>query len=315
MLWALFPIFAQLFYTSGGYIQNYLTDAALPKKRGGALILTHIPYFVVTILILFVIYDQAIFILPLHNALGLILSGIVRVFGSIYYYKALQEGDTADVNIFGQLSPLVALGLGVTILGETVTTKQGIGLFLIMAAALIVVFGSANKRQRKNPDLKVILLTLASVFFLILSDILYVYFMGDYVVNPSMFGRGLFYYEIGQLLTAIVILMCVPSWRRAIKSAFLTSKKRGRNIVAAIGDNVSLMLGELIYKNGLLIVPVVAIMTAIGKVMNLFVTLIFTIILGRIAPSFIRSRKLTKRLLMRYLFAAVLIFVGIMVMY
>jgi len=147
-LWAIFPIFANFFYVSGSYLENYLTDIALPKKRAGALILGRMPSFVMTMLILLAIFGRAVFILPFYNACGLILAGAINVVGSIYYFKALQTGDAADVNIFGQLSPLISLGLGVAILGENVTAMQGIGLAIIMAAILIIVFGSTSKKER-----------------------------------------------------------------------------------------------------------------------------------------------------------------------
>ena len=113
MLWAIFPIFAQLFYTSGSYIQNFLADVAFPKNRAGALIIMHLPYFVVGMILMYAIFGRIVLILPLITALGFVLAGAINVFGSIFAYKALQAGDAADVIIFSQLSPLISLGLGV----------------------------------------------------------------------------------------------------------------------------------------------------------------------------------------------------------
>jgi len=314
MLWAIFPIFAQIFYTTGGYIQNFLTDKALPPKRGGALVLTHLPAFLITIVILFSFFGRVVFVMPLWNAIGLVVAGSINIFGSIYYYKALQVGDAADVNIFSQLSPLIALGLGVAILGESVSTMQGIGLLLIMAAALLVVFGNANKKERRSPNLKVAVLTIIYAFFSILSDIIYAFAVKGFTADLMLLGRGMFFFEIGSALTVIVIFICSPSWRKALRTGFINSKNRNRNLLGSIGDNLTFMLGELIYKYGLLVVPVVAMMSAVGKVTSLFLSLFFTIFVGKIFPKFVHGKRLTKRMLANYLFAAVLIVVGIMIM-
>ncbi len=315
MLWAIFPIFANFFYVSGSYLENYLTDIALPKKRAGALILGRLPSFVITMLILLAIFGRAVFILPFFNACGLILAGAINVVGSIYYFKALQTGDAADVNIFGQLSPLISLALGVAILGESVTTMQGIGLAIIMAAILIIVFGSTSKKERSAPNLTVARLTITSAFFSILSDVVYAYFVKGFTADVSLFGRGLFFFEIGSALAVILLFICRHSWRKALKTTFVTGKSHTRNMAALVGDNIAFTAGEFLYKYGLLVVPVIAMMTAVSKVSGLFISFfIFTLLLGRVFPKFIHGKRITHKILAQYLIAAVLIVVGIVVM-
>ncbi len=315
MLWAIFPILANLFYVSGSYLENYLTDIALPKKRAGALILGRIPSFVLTMLILFAVFGRAVFILPFGNALGLVLAGAINVVGSIYYFKALQTGDAADVNIFGQLGPLISLGLGVAILGESITAMQGIGLAIIMAAILIIVFGSTSKKERSSPNLTVARLTITSSFFSILSDVVYAYFVKDFTADVTLLGRGLFFFEIGSALMVIMLIICRQSWRKAFRTTFITGKNHTRNAAALIGDNLSFTAAEFLYKYGLLVVPVIAMMTAVSKVSGLFISFfIFTLFLGRIFPKFIHGKRITRKILSQYLIAAIFIVVGIVVM-
>jgi len=314
MLWAIFPIFAQLFYTSGSYIQNFLVDTAFPKNRAGALIITHLPCFLLGMILMYAIFGRIVLVLPLVTALGFVLAGIVNVFGSVFCYKALQEGDAADVVIFSQLSPLISLGLGVMVLGEKITVTQGLGFLFIMAAIAVVVTGSATKKERTNPDFKVIRLTLISSFFSILSDIIFVYFARDILADTTFFAQSFFFFSLGSAVTVLVLFICFGKWRKAIKSVFVTSKKRNRNSLGMIADNLSFLLAELLFKYGLLIVPVVAMMTVVSKVTNLFASFFFTVFLGKIFPKFIHGKRLTKRVLVRYLIASVFIVAGIMVM-
>lgn len=314
MLWAIFPIIAQFFYTSVGYIQNFLTDCALPKKRAGALTIAHFPCFLLIIILLLAIFGRTVFILPLPNAIGLIIAGSINVFGSVYCYKAYQEGDTADVAIIGQLSPLISLGLGVLILGETVTVNQGIGLLLIMAAAFLIVFGGTSKKEREQPNIKVAIYTIISMFFSTLSDVVYVYALKGFTTDIYLLGRGLFFFFIGSILTVTVFFICRHSWRRAIKTTFFTGRKHSRNSFILLCEGIAIILAEFIFKYGLIIVPVIAMMTAVSKVAGLFLSLFFTIFLGRIFPKFIHGKRLTKKILMQYLIASVMIVSGVMIM-
>ena len=314
MLWAIFPIFAQLFYTSGSYVQNFLADVAFPKNRAGALIIMHLPYFVVGMILMYAIFGRIVLILPLITALGFVLAGAINVFGSIFAYKALQAGDAADVIIFSQLSPLISLGLGVLILGEKITPAQGLGFLSIMIAIAVVVTGNSSKKERSKADLTVVILTIISSFFSILSDIVFVYFSKDYLSDTTLFAQSFFFFMLGSAVMVMILFICNSKWRSAIKTVFVTSKKRNRNILALVADNLSLLLGELLFKYGLLIVPVVAMMTVVSKVTNLFASFFFTVFLGKIFPKFIHGKRLTKRILIRYIISSVFIVAGIMIM-
>lgn len=314
MTWALFPITAMLFYVSGSYIQNYLVDTALPKKRAGALIIMHLPQMLLSILLLFAAFGRTVFFLPLGNALGLILAGAINVVGSIYYYRALQSGDTADVNIFGQISPILSLFFGIIILSESITIEQGIGFALIMLAICVVVFGGLKKRERKHVDFRVAALTITSAFFSVLSDVVYACFVKGFTADIKLFAQGFFFFQLGSALTVTVIMICFVRWRKAVHTTFFRGRKHRRNLLASIVDNLAFMLGEILYKFGLLIVPVVAMMTVVGKVAGLFISLFYTIFVGKIFPKFVHGKRLTRRAVAQYMIAAVLIIAGIAIM-
>jgi uncharacterized membrane protein len=314
MLWAIFPIFAQLFYTSGSYVQNFLADTAFPKGRAGALIIARLPCFIMGMLLMYAVFGRIVLVLPLATALGFVAAGVINVFGSVFSFKALQEGDAADVIIFSQLSPLISLGLGVMVLGEKITTAQGLGFLFIMAAIAVVVTGSTTKKERTNPNFKVIRLTLISAFFSILSDIVFVYFARGILADTTLYAQSFFFFSLGSAVTVLVLFICLGKWRKATRTVFVKSKNRNRNWLGLIADNLSFLLGELLFKYGLLIVPVVAMMTVVSKVTNLFASFFFTVFLGKIFPKFIHGKRLTKAILVRYLISSIFIVAGIMIM-
>ena len=173
MWWLVLPVAASVFYCFGGYVQNYLTDVALPKKRAGALAITHALSFFVSLIALFLIFGRAVFMMPLGNALGLMLAGAINIVGAVFYYKAIQKGDNIDVTIFGQVAPIISIGLGILILGETINSNQLFGFLMIMGATLLVIFGTSSKREKHSPNVNVALTTIVYCFFSILSDIVY----------------------------------------------------------------------------------------------------------------------------------------------
>ena len=314
MWWLLLPVAASVFYCFGGYIQNYLTDVALPKKRAGSLAIMHALSFFVSIIALFLIFGRAVFMIPLGNALGLMLAGAINIVGAVFYYRAIQKGDNIDVTIFGQVAPLMSIALGVLILGETINANQGVGFILIMAATLIVIFGTSSKREKHSPNVDVALTTIVYCFFSILSDIVYAYFIGDRIADYTLFAQGFFYFQLGSLVTVILAFIFFHSWRQALKKTFFTCKKHKFYLLAEIADNATLLGGEILYKFALIVAPVVSLLAPIARVSNLFASFFIVLLLGRAFPKFITGKRMTKKIILYYLVAAIIITTGIILM-
>ncbi len=313
MLWAIFPISASVFYCIGSYIQNYLTDHALPKKRAGAYIVMHIPCYVAAMILLLALFGRAVFMLPIPSIVGLLFAGAINVVGSLFFYKALQAGDTIDITIFNQTSPLISLLLGMIVLGKGITANQGIGLGLIMAAALIIVLFDKKKRN-STPNLKVAAITIVHAFFSILSDIVYKKYIGDGTANFTLLAQGFFFFELGSLMFTAFVLIFSEKTRKAIKVTFFGGKKHGYNLFLSMTDALMYLLAEILYKIGLIMAPIVAMVTAVGKAASLFASFFMNMVLGKIFPKTIRAKKFTRRMLVQYLFSGILIMIGIIVM-
>ncbi len=314
MWWLVLPVAASVFYCFGGYVQNYLTDVALPKKRAGALAITHALSFFVSLVALFLIFGRAVFMMPLGNALGLMLAGAINIVGAVFYYKAIQKGDNIDVTIFGQVAPIMSIGLGIMILGETINANQLIGFLMIMGSALLVIFGTSSKSEKHSPNVDVALITIVYCFFSILSDIVYAYFIGDRIADYTLFAQGFFYFQLGSLVSVILCFIFFDSWRKALKKTFVTSKKHKFYLVAALADNATLLGGEILYKFALIVAPVVSLLSPIARVSNLFVSFFIVLFLGRMFPKFITAKRMTKKIILYYLVAAIIITVGIILM-
>ncbi len=311
MYWIIFPVLASIFYCFDGFVQNYLTDVALPKRRAGALVVAHIPSFLLTLVLLPAIFGRAAFMMPIGNAFGLVFAGAINIIGAVYYYKALQEGDNADITIFGQVGPLISLGLGVALLGEVITINQGIGFLFIMGATAVVVIGGMKGSRKQVPNLKVALLTVVSSFFSVLSDIVFAKFLGDATANYVLFAQSFFFFELGSLLAVIMAIIFFDSWRKALVRTFFRGRKHNVNMGLLVADNTALSIAEILYKFGLIAAPVVSLVSPIGKVASLFTSFFIAIFLGKIFPKFIRSKRITRSVVVQYIIAGALIVCGV----
>ena len=109
-------------------------------------------------------------------------------------------------------------------------------------------------------------------------------------------------------------LIFFPTWRHALRTTFFTGKKHKLHFAAELADNLMLIGGEILYKFGLVIAPVVSLVSPIGRVASLFANFIMTLCFGRIFPKFIHAKRFTKRMILNYIIAAILIVVGIVMM-
>ena len=308
MWWLVFPVFGSILYCVGGYSQNYLTDNAIQRGRAGSYVVLRLIGHIAAIILLLSIFGRAVFMMPLQNAAGLMLAGAINVVGSAFHCKALQKGDNADISIFGQVSPVISLGLGVLILGESITANQGLGFVCIMGSIMYVIL--SNNTRRGGPNASVAATTVVASFFSILSDIVYSYFLfgtADYM----HFAQAFFFFELGSVLITILACIFFESWRKAVKKAFFAGPRHKQNLVHALSENLTFIVADVLYKPGLMLAPVKSLVSVVGRVVNLFSSLFITIFFGRVFPKFISARRPSKKTLMQYGVAAIFIVVGL----
>ena len=119
---------------------------AILGKLGVAGMNSNLATFIRTIVILFVtagiITARHEWQLPQHIAAKpftfLILSGIATGFSWLLYYRALQLAPASWVAPIDKLSVVIAIILGVVLLGEPISSKLILGSSLIIAGVLVL---------------------------------------------------------------------------------------------------------------------------------------------------------------------------------
>jgi transporter family protein len=78
------------------------------------------------------------------NIFGLI-SGAGLALGLLFYYMALEKGEVSIVVPLTAIYPIVSVLLGCIILKEKPSTLQWIGVFLVVAGAVLLLSGPLDK--------------------------------------------------------------------------------------------------------------------------------------------------------------------------
>ena len=121
---------------------------AILGKLGVEGLNSNLATFIRTVVILFVVMAiismRNEWQLPQHIAVKpvifLILSGIATGLSWLCYYRALQLAPASWVAPIDKLSVVIAIILGVTVLGEPISAKLLIGAGLILSGVLVLAF-------------------------------------------------------------------------------------------------------------------------------------------------------------------------------
>jgi drug/metabolite transporter (DMT)-like permease len=297
------PIIAALCYALSGFIDNYLVDAHVKKLHAKCMS----PIYMA----LEIIACAAILIITRGSVLEVSAGGIAIFFGaaafnslaSLPYYAALKRGETTEVSLLSQAAPIIALVLGVALLGESIGAEQLAAFFLIIGSAVFLVLGSGSKHIK----LKMISggYVLLACLFWVLSDIVFVL-----QARESAFITSFFWLLLGGLAANAVQFAIMKSWRRDFKT--FISRNRAKKVAIITVNELVWGVGEVAWRFGVVMLPV-AIVSVTGNVSQLIITFVLGILLSSFFPRFGRE-KLTKKIVVNHALATVTIGVALVIL-
>lgn len=309
--WILLLAIGGICNSLGRFTRNYIIDTSFSKKNLPSFALTNIPAYLFMMMLALAFFGNNVMELNFFGILIMILAGAIAVFAQFPQLRALQIADTVEVTIFSQISPIIALVLGFIFLKQQVSGQHLMGFLLIMFAILIIVIGNKNKKAQKG-KIKTAQLVIAAASGFIVSDVIVLMGVGDLSqLTAAQFAKFFFYFQLGSLLTTLVLAIVFPSWRKAVKKIFVgKSKKTGRALSFSIMHSFLSSVSEICYKAALISAPALALLSVVNNVMHLVVTFVLGIFLSLFFPQFGRE-KLTKQVLVKHLIAAVFVGMGI----
>jgi len=220
------------------------------------------------IILLFFIFFG--FEFPGWFGVGMILAGLLWTLMFVPYLKALELEEASRVALFISLLPIFAFIFGTLLLGETLTSSQGVAFVLIF-------FGGALAAIKRLKGLwhfsRAFWLMLVASAFWALSDVLFKQFSVEF----SGFMPAFALFLAGGILTG-VLLPLSPSIRRALKT-FSHTKISPKAWAMLLASSLIGIMGSLSFAYAL-IIGKVALTSVLAQIQPLFV-FIFTLLLSR----------------------------------
>ena len=214
----------------------------------------------------------------------ILTSGFLTSIYLLPYYKALQTNETSLVISLLYLYPVFVLLLGYLLLGESLTTRQYIGSFLMIAAGCLL---SIKKTKGKTYRLKrSVLFVFLSAFLFACAQVLY-----KFGVMEIPFWNTLPYEGFGIALGSLSIFL----YKKNTKIFKKESSRLKQKVILFIGINEAVyILARYTGYFAISLIPV-GLVSVIGSLESLFV-LIYGMILSIWFPKVLKEAIIKKTL-------------------
>ncbi|MGB5034880.1 MAG: EamA family transporter [Microgenomates group bacterium] len=211
MNWLFFALLGPAIYVIINFIDKYIISRKI-KDYSAMPIFGSITGFVIGLL--FWAFSNYPILQP-FDALILILSGVFTIWGTVFYFKALSSEEASNVVLFFQAIPLMVLVLSIIFLHESLTTVQGFGFLIILAATTYALKKTGGARFRLNKAL--ILVLIADAFWAVAAVLV------TLAINANSFTEILSYESWGIGVGGLILYLFFPKKRRAFHKTVQTA--------------------------------------------------------------------------------------------
>ncbi|MBI2831301.1 MAG: DMT family transporter [Chloroflexi bacterium] len=140
---------ALTFALSNIFVRRAVLKVADPSVGASISILLAVPFFVLVLAIMGDLGGIAAF--SWQSWAWLVAAGILHfVFGRSFYYNLIKMVGANLASVINRFSPIFSVFLGITILGEPLSWRLALGVFLILAGLVAITIP-----PRKSEDLKI----------------------------------------------------------------------------------------------------------------------------------------------------------------
>lgn len=168
-------------------------------------------------------------ILKATDAFLVILTGVFSIWGSVFYFKALQKEHTSTVVFLFQLIPILVLIMSAIFLKESLSLKELLGFFLILVPALLV----SNEEKFIKINNSFLLVLTADILWALAAVIF------KFVIETNDFFKILGYESIGWTIGGIIVFLLS---RQVRKSFFETTKSMTKSTLGVVYLNETIWL-------------------------------------------------------------------------
>ena len=214
MSWLFFAIMSSAVYAMTNFVDKFLLEKEVKDYRG-LVIYTSIIGFIFGSLFWMVF---GFLTLPLFDALLVVGSGILTIWGLALYFRALTEEKTSTVIILMQMVPVITLFMSSTFLQEKISTFQLVGFILIFLSTISI---SLQKEKLKTRLSKALIFMLIADCFWAGSNVLF-----KFVVSQATFSQLVPYESIGISLGGLMLYILFTEIRNAFHQTQQSGSKK-----------------------------------------------------------------------------------------
>lgn len=300
MSWFIFALFAPALFAVVNFIDKYVISKEVKDYRGMPI------YSAIAGLCLGTIFwiVTGFPLLPIKDALFLLLAGICVNWGEFLYFQAISSDETSSIILLLQMTPLLILALSFLFLKETILPKQALGIMLILFSSL----GASTdmKLEKKKFHLS------RSFFLIFLVDVLLAMaaIFVSLALHANSFFKILSYENWGLGIGGIILYGVFPVIRNAFHESLRTVRKAGLSII--FFNEGLFALAKALRYYAYAIGPT-ALVSVVGSAQVFFGTL-YGGILSLIVPH-IFQENVTGKGLARKITCAMILFIGIWLIY
>lgn len=231
-----------------------------------------------------------------------LLSSLVYILATYFYFKALEKNDASIVVVMFQLIPVFSYILALIFFKENLAIQQLVGAIIIILSAVLISF-DFEERNNRSKWLALILMTLSSLFYATY------FFLFDIGIRNSSYNSCAFWFQIGFLALGI-ILICFKSYRTTFIKAV---KNNGRKYFSLnITNEVINLIANLLVNFANVTIPL-----ALANVLNGFQGA-FVFILGvigvKLLPKYFKEN-ISKKIVIQKISCIILSIIGLIIMF
>lgn len=218
MSWFFLAIIAPFLYALTNQIDKALLEKYFKVSGVGTLIIFS---GVLSVLALPVIYffEPSVFSMGGKEMLIMLFVGVLNLTLLWAYLVALKDDEASIIIVFYQLVPVFALILGHYLLGESISTIEGIAMAIIIFGTTLVSFEINDDNNFKLKRQTVFFMTIASVLWA-LESVLF-----KYVALEENVLRSLFWQNLALAGAGILIFCLIPKYRQHFLEAVKVNSK------------------------------------------------------------------------------------------
>ena len=304
MLWLVLSILSGIIWAFGTFLDNYIADVTFKNRRPQAIkVFNSFSYLLIALIIfLFFGVEQT----AIATAAWLLAAGIITSIASIPYYAALKHEESTGSAIYYQLQPIFYLLADLLIFHKSISFMQGIALFILMLAPVIIISSRRRQKARKRA-LSTAAIFILYVFLLSVGSIITTHATAD---SNTPYLTVFFYFMLGRGISDSILCLTQKSWRARFK--YVARHDRKRLILSLSAAQILSIIGEFTTRLALALSSA-AIVAALVNSFELILIFIFGIILTLKWPEFGRE-KLNRHIIVAHLVAILLCISGILIL-